>query len=153
MAWTQACRAWCRKLSVKAITNARFLDAVGNVAPNSLYDLALGPADNKEVCLFWNEECLTYFCVLDVTEWTCLYQVCSTCCQDFNNCPGHLGRVELPLPVYNPLFFDVSFSKQTRRNPDLQQRWYSVVNMKFPVKAHNMVRYDVNLKENTSYSL
>ncbi|KAM9357147.1 DNA-directed RNA polymerase I subunit RPA1 [Symphorus nematophorus] len=69
-----------RKLSVKAITNSRFLDAVGNVAPNSLYDLALGPADNKEVC--------------------------STCCQDFSNCPGHLGHVELPLPVYNPLFFD-----------------------------------------------
>uniref|UniRef100_A0A8C9ZH58 DNA-directed RNA polymerase subunit n=1 Tax=Sander lucioperca TaxID=283035 RepID=A0A8C9ZH58_SANLU len=69
-----------RKLSVKTITNFRFLDAVGNVAPNSLYDLALGPADSKEVC--------------------------STCCQDFNNCPGHLGHVELPLPVYNPLFFD-----------------------------------------------
>uniref|UniRef100_A0A7N8YN88 DNA-directed RNA polymerase subunit n=1 Tax=Mastacembelus armatus TaxID=205130 RepID=A0A7N8YN88_9TELE len=68
------------KLSVKAITNFRFLDGVGNVAPNSLYDLALGPADSKEVC--------------------------STCCQDFNNCPGHLGHVELPLPVYNPLFFD-----------------------------------------------
>uniref|UniRef100_A0A8C4FFB7 DNA-directed RNA polymerase subunit n=1 Tax=Dicentrarchus labrax TaxID=13489 RepID=A0A8C4FFB7_DICLA len=69
-----------RKLSVKTITNSRFLDAVGNVAPNSLYDLALGPADSKEVC--------------------------STCCQDFNNCPGHMGHVELPLPVYNPLFFD-----------------------------------------------
>ncbi|XP_041653326.1 DNA-directed RNA polymerase I subunit RPA1, partial [Cheilinus undulatus] len=69
-----------RKLSVKAVTNSRFLDAVGNVAPNSLYDLALGPADNKEVC--------------------------STCCQDFNTCPGHLGHVELPLPVYNPLLFD-----------------------------------------------
>ncbi|XP_049441636.1 DNA-directed RNA polymerase I subunit RPA1 [Epinephelus fuscoguttatus] len=69
-----------RKLSVKTITNFRFLDAVGNVAPNSLYDLALGPADSKEVC--------------------------STCCQDFNHCPGHLGHVELPLPVYNPLFFD-----------------------------------------------
>uniref|UniRef100_A0A2I4CXF0 DNA-directed RNA polymerase subunit n=1 Tax=Austrofundulus limnaeus TaxID=52670 RepID=A0A2I4CXF0_AUSLI len=69
-----------RKLSVKAVTNSRFLDAVGNVAPNSLYDLALGPADSKEVC--------------------------STCCQDFNNCPGHFGHIDLPLPVYNPLFFD-----------------------------------------------
>ncbi|XP_041846202.1 DNA-directed RNA polymerase I subunit RPA1 isoform X2 [Melanotaenia boesemani] len=69
-----------RKLSVKSVTNSRFLDAVGNVAPNGLYDLALGPADIKEVC--------------------------STCCQDFNNCPGHLGHIELPLPVYNPLFFD-----------------------------------------------
>ncbi|KAM9850131.1 DNA-directed RNA polymerase I subunit RPA1 [Aulostomus maculatus] len=36
------------KLSVKTITNFRFLDAVGNVAPHSLYDLALGPADSKE---------------------------------------------------------------------------------------------------------
>ncbi|KAM3867222.1 DNA-directed RNA polymerase I subunit RPA1 [Diretmus argenteus] len=69
-----------RKLSVKTITNFRFLDSVGNVAPNSLYDLALGPADSKEVC--------------------------ATCCQDFNNCPGHLGHIELPLPVYNPLLFD-----------------------------------------------
>ncbi|XP_035016584.1 DNA-directed RNA polymerase I subunit RPA1 [Hippoglossus stenolepis] len=69
-----------RKLSVKAITNFRFLDGVGNVAPNGLYDLALGPADSKEVC--------------------------STCCQDFNMCPGHFGHVDLPLPVYNPLFFD-----------------------------------------------
>lgn len=36
---------------MKVITNARFLDAVGNVAPNSLYDLALGPADSKEARL------------------------------------------------------------------------------------------------------
>uniref|UniRef100_A0A3Q2XD14 DNA-directed RNA polymerase subunit n=1 Tax=Hippocampus comes TaxID=109280 RepID=A0A3Q2XD14_HIPCM len=69
-----------RKLSVKTITNSRMLDGVGNTLPNSLYDLALGPADNKETC--------------------------STCCQDFSHCPGHLGHVELPLPVYNPLFFD-----------------------------------------------
>lgn len=34
---------------MKAITNFRFLDGVGNVAPNGLYDLALGPADIKEV--------------------------------------------------------------------------------------------------------
>ncbi|KAG7461546.1 hypothetical protein MATL_G00192190 [Megalops atlanticus] len=69
-----------RKLSVKTITNPRFLDNVGNPATNGLYDLSLGPADSKEVC--------------------------ATCMQDFNNCPGHLGHVELPLPVYNPLFFD-----------------------------------------------
>lgn len=44
-----------RKLSVKVITNARFLDAVGNVAPNSLYDLALGPADSKEARLLTSD--------------------------------------------------------------------------------------------------
>ncbi|KAK7895603.1 hypothetical protein WMY93_020928 [Mugilogobius chulae] len=69
-----------KKLSVKLITNHRFLDNVGNVAPNSLYDLALGPIDNKEV-------------LLDVLP-------------GLHSCPGHFGHVELPLPVYNPLFFD-----------------------------------------------
>nr|XP_023655802.1 DNA-directed RNA polymerase I subunit RPA1 [Paramormyrops kingsleyae] len=69
-----------RKLSVKAITNPRFLDNVGNPASNGLYDLSLGPSDTKEVC--------------------------TTCMQGFNNCPGHLGHIELPLPVYNPLLFD-----------------------------------------------
>nr|XP_013006968.1 DNA-directed RNA polymerase I subunit RPA1 [Cavia porcellus] len=69
-----------RKLSVKSITNPQYLDSLGNPSANGLYDLALGPADSKEVC--------------------------STCVQDFNNCSGHLGHIELPLTVYNPLLFD-----------------------------------------------
>ncbi|XP_024414252.2 DNA-directed RNA polymerase I subunit RPA1 [Desmodus rotundus] len=69
-----------KKLSVKSITNPRYLDSLGNPSVNGLYDLALGPADSKEVC--------------------------STCVQDFNHCSGHLGHIELPLTVYNPLLFD-----------------------------------------------
>ncbi|XP_033920786.1 DNA-directed RNA polymerase I subunit RPA1 [Melopsittacus undulatus] len=69
-----------RKLSVKPITNPQYLDNVGNPAVNGLYDLALGPPDSREVC--------------------------ATCMQNFSNCPGHFGHIELPLPVYNPLFFD-----------------------------------------------
>ncbi|XP_004642855.1 DNA-directed RNA polymerase I subunit RPA1 [Octodon degus] len=69
-----------KKLSVKSITNPRYLDSLGSPSANGLYDLALGPADSKEVC--------------------------ATCVQDFNNCSGHLGHIELPLTVYNPLFFD-----------------------------------------------
>uniref|UniRef100_A0A8C4VBW5 DNA-directed RNA polymerase subunit n=1 Tax=Falco tinnunculus TaxID=100819 RepID=A0A8C4VBW5_FALTI len=69
-----------RKLSVKAITNPQYLDNVGNPAINGLYDLALGPPDSREVC--------------------------ATCMQNFSNCPGHFGHIELPLTVYNPLFFD-----------------------------------------------
>ncbi|XP_063551801.1 DNA-directed RNA polymerase I subunit RPA1 isoform X3 [Gorilla gorilla gorilla] len=69
-----------KKLSVKSITNPRYLDSLGNPSANGLYDLALGPADSKEVC--------------------------STCVQDFSNCSGHLGHIELPLTVYNPLLFD-----------------------------------------------
>lgn len=70
-----------RKLSVKAITNPQYLDNVGNPSVNGLYDLALGPPDSKEAC--------------------------ATCMQNFSNCPGHFGHIELPLTVYNPLFFDV----------------------------------------------
>ncbi|KFP68973.1 DNA-directed RNA polymerase I subunit RPA1, partial [Cariama cristata] len=69
-----------RKLSVKPITNPQYLDNVGNPAINGLYDLALGPPDSKEAC--------------------------ATCMQNFSNCPGHFGHIELPLTVYNPLFFD-----------------------------------------------
>ncbi|NXL86536.1 RPA1 polymerase, partial [Alectura lathami] len=69
-----------RKLSVKAITNPQYLDNVGNPSLNGLYDLALGPPDSKEAC--------------------------ATCMQNFSNCPGHFGHIELPLTVYNPLFFD-----------------------------------------------
>nr|XP_003222392.1 PREDICTED: DNA-directed RNA polymerase I subunit RPA1 [Anolis carolinensis] len=72
-----------RKLSMKSITNPVFLDNAGTPSPNGLYDLSLGPLDNKEVC--------------------------ATCMQDFNSCPGHLGHIELPLTVYNPLFFDKLF--------------------------------------------
>ncbi|XP_074052840.1 DNA-directed RNA polymerase I subunit RPA1 [Macrotis lagotis] len=69
-----------RKLSVKSVTNPQYVDNVGNPSVNGLYDLSLGPADSKEAC--------------------------STCVQDFGNCPGHLGHIELPLIVYNPLLFD-----------------------------------------------
>uniref|UniRef100_A0A8B9VSS4 DNA-directed RNA polymerase subunit n=1 Tax=Anas zonorhyncha TaxID=75864 RepID=A0A8B9VSS4_9AVES len=67
-------------LSVKAITDPQYLDNVGNPSVNGLYDLALGPPDSKEAC--------------------------ATCMQNFSNCPGHFGHIELPLTVYNPLFFD-----------------------------------------------
>ncbi|XP_069833350.1 DNA-directed RNA polymerase I subunit RPA1 [Dendropsophus ebraccatus] len=72
-----------RMLSVKPITNPQYLDSAGNPMDNGLYDLALGPPDNKEVC--------------------------ATCAQDFLHCPGHLGHIELPLIVYNPLLFDKLF--------------------------------------------
>lgn len=78
---------------MKSITNPRYLDSLGNPSVNGLYDLALGPADSKEVC--------------------------STCVQDFTNCSGHLGHIELPLTVYNPLLFDVSL------DPATQATWVS----------------------------
>ena len=29
---------------------------------------------------------------------------CTTCFQDYNNCPGHVGHIELPCAIVNPLF-------------------------------------------------
>ena len=35
--------------------------------------------------------------------------VCSTCGMNGVQCPGHMGHINLPLTVFNPLFFqDVS---------------------------------------------
>lgn len=33
--------------------------------------------------------------------------VCETCGQDGFNCRGHCGHIEIPLPIYNPIFYDV----------------------------------------------
>jgi hypothetical protein len=30
---------------------------------------------------------------------------CATCSLDHFACPGHFGHIELPCPVYNPMFF------------------------------------------------
>lgn len=34
------------------------------------------------------------------------YFSCATCSQDHFNCPGHFGHIEVPIPAYNPMFFD-----------------------------------------------
>lgn len=48
-------------------------------SPLGLYDPAMGPTERKGIC--------------------------ATCKQDHVFCPGHFGRVELPVPVYNPVTF------------------------------------------------
>ncbi|GES96144.1 DNA-directed RNA polymerase I complex large subunit Nuc1 [Rhizophagus clarus] len=68
-----------KKLSVKEIFNPVIFDAVGIPNEGGLYDHALGPFTHN-----------TY---------------CGTCNLDFFRCPGHFGHIELPVPVYNPLFF------------------------------------------------
>ncbi|KAK6459425.1 alpha subunit of RNA polymerase I [Scheffersomyces xylosifermentans] len=68
-----------RKLSAKQITNPTVFDNLGHPISSGLYDLALGAF---------------------------LRNVCTTCGLDEKFCPGHLGHIELPVPVYNPLFFN-----------------------------------------------
>lgn len=68
-----------RKLSAKQITNPIVFDNLGHAVNNGLYDLALGAF---------------------------LKNLCTTCGLDEKFCPGHQGHIELPVPVYNPLFFN-----------------------------------------------
>ncbi|KAH3902860.1 probable DNA-directed RNA polymerase I subunit RPA190 [Saccharomycodes ludwigii] len=68
-----------RNLSAKQITNPTVLDNLGHPINGGLYDLSLGAF---------------------------LRNLCATCGLDENYCPGHQGHIELPVPCYNPLFFN-----------------------------------------------
>ena len=68
-----------KKLSVKKLTNPETFDALLHPNFGGLYDPALGPTDKDDLC--------------------------GTCSQNYIYCPGHFGHLELPLPVYHPLFF------------------------------------------------
>ncbi|XXQ33022.1 DNA-directed RNA polymerase subunit [Plasmodiophora brassicae] len=70
-----------RSLSVKAITVAEGLDALKQPIPGGLYDLAMGPIDRMAHC--------------------------ASCHLRYECCPGHVGHVELPVPIYNPLAFKI----------------------------------------------
>jgi DNA-directed RNA polymerase I subunit RPA1 len=67
-----------RGLSVKEIKSPKAFDALNNAIKGGLYDPALGvqPHDRGSRCV--------------------------TCGQESFNCTGHLGHIELLLPVYNP---------------------------------------------------
>ncbi|KAI3404092.2 RPA190 [Candida oxycetoniae] len=68
-----------QKLSAKQITNPVVFDNLGHPVNGGLYDLSLGAF---------------------------LRNVCTTCGLDEKFCPGHMGHIELPVPVYNPMFFN-----------------------------------------------
>uniref|UniRef100_A0AAV1V183 DNA-directed RNA polymerase subunit n=1 Tax=Peronospora matthiolae TaxID=2874970 RepID=A0AAV1V183_9STRA len=68
-----------RNLSVKQLTSHLSFDALNNPVIGGLYDPALGPVDFN--------------------------MICPTCHQTQKECPGHLGHLELPVPVYNPVLF------------------------------------------------
>jgi DNA-directed RNA polymerase beta' subunit len=67
-----------RKISVKKIVNPVLLDDLNRPNLGGLYDPALGPSDSQDIC--------------------------ATCRQTSFTCPGHFGHIELPAPVFHPLF-------------------------------------------------
>ncbi|KAI8624615.1 beta and beta-prime subunits of DNA dependent RNA-polymerase [Xylariaceae sp. FL1651] len=68
-----------KAISVKKIENPTTFDSLLNPIPGGLYDPALGS---------WGDS------------------ICTTCNLAQPNCPGHVGHIELPVPVYHPVFMD-----------------------------------------------
>ena len=70
--------AQLRKLSCVKVTEAKAFDRQNAAVPFGLYDSRMGPSEKRD-------------------------GLCPTCGFDYVTCPGHLGHVELVVPVYNPL--------------------------------------------------
>ncbi|KAK1231823.1 hypothetical protein PQX77_005037 [Marasmius sp. AFHP31] len=68
-----------RRISVKQIVNPVLLDGLNRPNIGGLYDPSLGPSDRSDLC--------------------------ATCRLNYFTCPGHFGHIELPAPVFHPLFF------------------------------------------------
>ncbi|KAL1129002.1 hypothetical protein AAG570_013534 [Ranatra chinensis] len=66
------------RLSVVEVVTPISFNVLGHPLPGGLYDPALGPSNFSASC--------------------------STCANNINKCPGHMGHIEIPLPVVNPLF-------------------------------------------------
>ncbi|ETW83790.1 hypothetical protein HETIRDRAFT_314577 [Heterobasidion irregulare TC 32-1] len=73
-----------RRISVKQITNPILLDDLNRPNVGGLYDPSLGPAGRQDIC--------------------------ATCQQTYYGCPGHFGHIELPSPVFHPLFMQNTYN-------------------------------------------
>lgn len=62
-----------KRLSVKQITRPYVFDSLEQVVPGGLYDKALGPIDKFDNCV--------------------------TCTLPYKECLGHMGHIELSVPV------------------------------------------------------
>ncbi|TCD69860.1 hypothetical protein EIP91_005937 [Steccherinum ochraceum] len=67
-----------KRISVKQIINHNLLDDLNRPTIGGLYDPALGPSEKQDIC--------------------------TTCRLTYFTCPGHYGHIELPVPVFHPLF-------------------------------------------------
>ncbi|KAK3927796.1 DNA-directed RNA polymerase I subunit RPA1 [Frankliniella fusca] len=68
-----------RRISAVTIKTPLTLNALGHPVAGGLYDGAMGP-------------------MTDTSD------PCKTCLKNIFGCPGHIGHIELPVPVSNPLF-------------------------------------------------
>ena len=84
-----------KALSVKRIQNSTTFDTLLHPVPGGLYDTTLGA---------WGDTCkpLTHLLCPQANSMPS----CTTCNLNSVGCPGHVGHIELPVPVYHPTFMD-----------------------------------------------
>ena len=70
-----------RTLSTVHLTSPVAFNQLGHPLEGGLYDLRMGPYSDRD------------------------RMACGTCHQSAEHCPGHIGHIELPLPVINSLFY------------------------------------------------
>jgi len=111
--FTFLCKEDITKLSVKQIVNpATFETVIPGKVPvpvvGGLYDPALGASDMlRQRYIFLCFSCLVSLNWIELGFANALgISRCSTCHLDYKYCPGHVGHISLPGPVYHPLFFD-----------------------------------------------
>ncbi|WFD31151.1 DNA-directed RNA polymerase [Malassezia sp. CBS 17886] len=73
-----------RSISVAQVVNPVLLDHANAPTAGGLYDPAFGPMRADDICV--------------------------TCHMDAAACPGHFGHMELPSPVFHPLFMNHAYS-------------------------------------------
>jgi DNA-directed RNA polymerase beta' subunit len=72
-----------RALSVVQITSSQLFSPPNNIPnPRGLYDPRLGPVNKSDIC--------------------------ATCQNNYFDCEGHFGSIELPLCVYNPWWLKIT---------------------------------------------
>ncbi|GAA6038963.1 hypothetical protein JCM8097_000597 [Rhodosporidiobolus ruineniae] len=72
-----------RRISVKQVLNPVLFDNLNNPNAGGLYDPAFGPLGKGDIC--------------------------STCHLTSFDCPGHFGHIDLPAPVFHPLYMVQAF--------------------------------------------
>lgn len=85
-----------RRISVKQIVNPVLLDDLNRPNIGGLYDPALGPSDRCDMLM-------SFFPSINLNDLK-LFFSCSTCHLTYFICPGHYGHIDLPAPVFHPLF-------------------------------------------------
>lgn len=86
-----------KAISVKKVDNPILLDNLNLPTRGGLYDPKLGPMGSRDLWVFLN--CITSLLLTYSLR-------CETCHLSYFACPGHFGHIELPTPVYHPLFMN-----------------------------------------------